>query len=542
MANENINDKAITRISAFTRIPYSLISAEVEGSSSDITDEFAEILKYYDVYRKGAEFSPEGSKGDYVPATLKYKLAANLIKKEARFLFAEAPDIKIEAKGDIGSVTDETKKMLTSMQDLVDTILKDNKFEDQLIKAARDCFIGKRVACCVNFNETTGVTISFLRSTDFIYETALDNPNKLTKFVSFTVVRERTRLVEKRIFKKKFELVTESDGSEVCYMQEDLYDGTGTLVENITEYQATLLNRIPVAIILNDGLTSDEFGESEIRWLQDYESWYSKLSNGDIDAGRKSMNPIRYAINMDSGSTKDLSIAPGSFWDLVQDQNLDQGSASVGQLESSLSYTNALNETLKRIKDVAYDEVDMPDIEGIQATLASGKALKAIYWPLIVRCKEKMKTWGPQLEYMIKVIIDGAIVYPGCIAKYTDYKLSPVNYEVNVEQNYPLPEDEIEEKQNDMAEVASNVMSKKAYMKKWRNLTDQEAQEELEQMAMENDLLEGGASSFEGELNKNNDDISEALQGVESNEFNTNINESSNVSMGYSDELQNEEA
>lgn len=510
MADKNNEANSTTKIAAYNRIPYALINEEVDGSSSDITNEFAKIMEFYDIFKKGADFSPEGSNGDYVPATLRYKMAANLIKKEARFLFAEVPDIKIEPKGDIGKVTEETKNMITSMQDLVDTILRENKFEDALIKAARDCLIGKRVALVANFNEDSGVTVSFLQSIDFVYETAIDNPNKLTKFVSFTIVKNRTQLADKRIFKKKFELVRETNGSEVCYLQEDLYDGCGKLIENITEYQPTLLNRIPVAIILNDGLTNDESGESEIEWLNDYESWYSKLSNGDIDAGRKSMNPIRYAVDMSAQSTKGLSTAPGSFWDLSSDQNAEKVSPKVGQLESTLGYSSALDLTLKRIKKSAYDEVDMPDVEEIQAQLSSGKALKAIYWSLMVRCKEKMKTWRPQLEYIIKVIVDGAILYPNCIDKYTDYEISPVAYEVNIEQNYPLPEDETEEKQNDLAEVAAMTMSKKAYMKKWRGLTDKEAQEELEQMALERQLLE--EASFGGELDSESDDD---IQGEE---------------------------
>ena len=496
-------DESSTKVVAYNRIPYALINDEVDGSCSDITNEFADIMEYYNIFKKGAEFSPEGSNGDYVPATLRYKMAANLIKKEARFLFAEVPDIKIEPKGDISKVTKETKEMITSMQDLVDTILRENKFEDSLIKAARDCLIGKRIALAVNFNEESGVTLSFLQSVDFIYETAIDNPNKLTKFVSFTIVKNRTQLTDKRIYKKKFELVKEKDGSEVCYLQEDLYDGCGKMIENITEYQPTLLDRIPVAIILNDGLTNDESGESEIEWLKDYEEWYSKLSCGDIDAGRKSMNPIRYAVDMSSQSTKNLSTAPGSFWDLSSDQNAEKTAPNVGQLESSLGYSSALDMTLKRIKKTAYNEVDMPDVEEVQAQLSSGKALKAIYWPLMVRCKEKMKIWGPQLEYIIKVIIDGAILYPNCIDKYTDYEISPVAYEINIEQNYPLPEDETEEKQNDLAEVAALTMSKKAYMKKWRNLTDKEADEELAQMALERQILE--EASFGGELNSESD-------------------------------------
>ena len=127
MANEN------RTIVANTRIPYSLLNEEIEGSTKDIQDEFRQIIDYYEVYKKGKEFVTEGTNGDYVPATLRYRMAADLIKKEARFLFAEAPDIIVDAKGDAGNITDDAKENLTNMQCIIDTILSENVFEKNLI-------------------------------------------------------------------------------------------------------------------------------------------------------------------------------------------------------------------------------------------------------------------------------------------------------------------------------------------------------------------------------------------------------------------------
>ena len=59
-----------------------------------------------------------------------------------------------------------------------------------------------------------------------------------------------------------------------------------------------------------------------------------------------------------------------------------------------------------------------------------------------------------------------------------------------MDNQYPLPEDEAEEKQVDLAEVTAQTMSKKAYMVKWRGLTDDEALDELKQIALERQLLE----------------------------------------------------
>lgn len=143
----------------------------------------------------------------------------------------------------------------------------------------------------------------------------------------------------------------------------------------------------------------------------------------------------------------------------------------------------------------AYEAVDIPNItlENLQGAVTSGKGLKAIYWPLIVRCKEKMKMWGPQLRKMAEIIIEGAMVYPDCVTSYINDPLVPVDYEIVVEQNLPLPEDEVEERTMDLSEVDSQVMSKKTYMKKWRNLTDDEVEEELAQMAYERQVLEDSA-------------------------------------------------
>lgn len=488
------NEEGSSLITAYSQIPYAMLSEEIDSSSNDLLTELTEICKYYKVYKKGANFVVEGTNGDYVPAKLKFKTSASLINKEARFLFAEPPDIVVKAKADVGAVSQEARDNITVLNDLVHTILTKNKFEESLIKAAKDCFIGKRVAGVVNFNETDGVTVTFLNSKQFVYEFKSGNTNVLKKFVGFEVLRDSVASIDKRIFKKKF--VLEEDG--YVYVEETLYDGAGTELEVITEYQPTKLKEIPAVIIINDGLLGELRGESEIDQLDDYESWYSRLSNADIDAERKNMNAIRYAVDMEANSTKNLSSSPGSFWDLQSDQNLDDRHPTVGTLESSMNYSESLDKTLQRIKNQGYEQVDMPNInlETMSGTITSGKALKAIYWPLIVRCGEKMKVWGPQLNALVDIIIKGALVYPNCVTKYSKDTPMPVDYEIEIVQNTPLPEDEEEEKNIDLSEVDSFVMSKKAYMKKWRGLSDDEADEELKQMALERQILED--STFSG--------------------------------------------
>lgn len=495
-------DESKEYLSVYNRIPYALIREEVETGVQDVLDEFGDICKYYKIYKKGKNFHVEGTNGDYVPARLKYKMAASLINKEARFLFAEQPDIKVEPKGDVGKTTPESKKSLTIMNDLVETVLSKNKFEDILIKAARDCFIGKRVGCLVNFNEEDGVTITFLPSLQFIYETKLGNQNVLTKFVCFIVVKDSQSQQDKRIFKKKFTL--EDDG--YAYIEESMYNGSGELIETITDKQPTKLKFIPACVIINDGLSGEILGESEVELLMDYEMWYSKLANADSDAERKSMNPTKYVVDMENNSTKNLSTAAGALWDLGSDQNLEDAHTAVGLLEPHMYYSDALKISLERIKSTGYEQVDIPNItnETMSGVITSGKALKAIYWPLIVRCKEKMKVWGPALQQMTDIIIQGSMIYPNCIKKYIDNTVLPVSYEISVEQNTPLPEDEIEEKTTNLAEVEASVMSKKSYMKRWYKLTDDEVNDELHQIALERQILDDSSFDLNNGYNGDN--------------------------------------
>lgn len=499
-------EKSTEVLTAFNEIPYSLINEEAGDESRDYLNEFTKIAHFYKVYKKGAEFTIEGTNGDYVGANLRYKMAASLINKEARFLFSEAPDISVETKGDLGQITSTIEDNLIVLNDLVKSVLDKNNFEQQILKAAKDCLIGKRVAGVLNFNDD-GITLNFLNSKEFIYETAIGNNNILTKFVGFTTIKDSINTSNKRIFKKKF--ILENDGK--VWFEESIYDGAGKLIEIITEYQPTELEDIPVVIFINDGLLSDVKGESEIEIIEDFEAWFSKLNNADIDAGRKSMNPTKYTVDMDSNSTKNLSTSAGAFWDLGSDQNLDKPAPQVGLLEPGMNYSTALKNTLDRIKTTSYEQIDMPNItlESLQGSITSGKSLKAIYWGLLARCKEKFKMWSPQLQNLIDLLIKGVYAYPNSAVDYINDNLVPVAYEIKVEYNSPLQDDEIEEKNMDLAEVESGTMSRKSYMKKWRGLTDDEVMDELEQIALERQILEDSSFSGVTGVSENNDIISE---------------------------------
>ena len=476
------NEK-VYRDNFFTKImkpfvPTKLITDELNGIYGEsVLTEMGEIIKYYDIYENGMPFMVSNGK-DYVPSKMRIKKIKSLIDKENRFMWSKSPDFNIVP------LDPADKEKSDIYQKYINKILKVNHFQSNLAKAGKDCFIGKRVAIICNFNEEYGITLNFIPSLEFIYDT--DEFGRLNKIVCFYNTNTQTTRDLQRINKKKYYM---NNGK--CYVSEGIYDGNGNLIETIIEDEQTLFDYIPAVVILNESLTGDMLGQSDVRLLAEYEEYYSKIMNSDIDAERTSMNPIKYVMDVASDSTDNLSISPGAFWDLKTDPAADT-SGNVGTIENNLSYSGALNSTLERIKSAMYEQLDMPMVSAndLQGIITSGKTLKAIYWSLIVRCDEKFLTWKYNLELIIKCLIDGAFYYPEIAKKYTDEKLPEFNYTIDIVNRYPIPEDEESEKTIDLAEVSAQTMSKKSYMMKWRGLTADEADAELKQLAIERQTLE----------------------------------------------------
>lgn len=473
-------------------IPVSLITDEISGLyGADLLQELGELIELYRVYDEGAEFVTEGSNGDYVPAELKYQRASILVDKEARFLFAKKPDIKINVPYEMGNATarEAATSAMTVYQNLIDKVFEDNYFFSKLVKAAKDCFIGRRIAWIANFDEDNQkITIDFSPSMEFLAEYKEGDSNTLSKIIVFYNLNDFTERSEQRIFKKKYWLE-----NGVCHVSETIYDGVGKVVEEPISDKATLFPYIPAGVIINDGLTGDVKGRSDLEELIDYESYYSKLANGDMDSERKSMNAIAYTMDVDPRSTEHLSTAPGAYWDLQSDITKEGRTGTVGRLPSDVGYAGAVDMTLRRILSAMYETVDVPniDLSTMIGTITSGKALKAIYWGLIVRCDEKMLAWESELRKMVTTIIDGSRLYSSTALPYLEEQVLPTEkYEIHIENQYPLPEDESEEKSMDLAQVGNKTMSVKSYIMKWNNKTADEADEEIIQIVKERQLFE----------------------------------------------------
>jgi hypothetical protein len=325
--------------------------------------------------------------------------------------------------------------------------------------------------------ETKELKIFFKPSLEFIYDTDIDDTDKLNKIIFFYQLNQETDKSKQRIWKQKYELI---DGKLI--VNEGIYNGYGKIQQIIKDNVDTGLDFIPTFVIVNGGLTGDLLGESDIAEdLQENQNVYNHLKSDDIDSLKFNMFPQKSAIDADEKSLENLVIAPGALVDL-QSANSDK-QAKYEIIESQFSYDQRFENAINRIKNDMYDSLSIPNIslEQLKGLMQSGKSMKALYWGLISRCEEKWTTWKPAMEWLIKSIIKLA-------KEFNIAKLPDVDFSVEVTNLYPIIEDEEAERSLDMAEVSSQVRSRKNYIKKWN--INMNTDEELQQIATEQSLLQ----------------------------------------------------
>lgn len=454
------------------------VTAELTGLyGSAVLQEMNDILRLYDIYEGRENFIDKSEEKDYTQTEKRTNLIKKLIKEESRFLFGKTPELYIQPKND----TDADKDKAEEINLYLNKILKDNLFSEKLVKGARDCFIGKRAAIKLYANQDTKeIRIMFLPSLEFIYESDEENPNELKKIIFFYQTNKEVEKDKQRIWKQKYEMI---DGR--CILNEGIYNGNGILIEPINVDVDLQLSGIPCYVVINDGLSGDPFGESDVKELLDNQIQYNRLSSEDVDTLRKGMDRIIYGVDIDPEASEKFQLKPGAFWDVPTDPTAEGKQATLGTIPTDFGYGDKIENSLKRIKSDMYEMLNIPMLSNdeLKGMMTSGKTMKALYWQLITRCEEKMMAWRPALEWLIRAILEITEVYQ-------IEKLPQLDYTVTVENNYPLQEDEDEEKTLDLQQVNAQAMSRKTFIKKWQGVTDDVADAEIKQIALEREMLE----------------------------------------------------
>lgn len=432
--------------------------------------ELNEIINLYDIYDKGQDWNVD--QADYIPTKKKTNYIKKLIKEEARFLFGKTPIFKIATENG------NNEEKCLEIERFINQTLKENLFDSKLVKGARDCFIGKRVAIKLHADKINKkIRIMFVPSFGFIYEPFEDKNDELKKIIFIHEVTNGVDDKAQQVFwKQKYEMVNGK-----CILDEGYYNGYGNLIEKLVDNIDLGLSGIPAYVVLNDGLSGDLNGESDVAEIMDNQLAYNKLSSEDIDTLTRGMNRIIYGIDIED--TSKFRLAPGAYWDIETSSLKNDKQASIGTVETDFNYNERMQNKLAELRQDMYEMLNIPNIslDTLKGFATSGKGMKALYWNLITRCEEKMSDWRPALEWLVLAILEMANVYN--VTNIPQIK----DMIVMIENQYPLQEDEDAEKTLDMQQVSSQVMSRKAYINKWFEV---DSDEELKQIQLERQMLE----------------------------------------------------
>ena len=450
--------------------PMQMLVAELGGLyGSAVLQDISKTIKLYDFYDgKGQDWeTPAGL--DYKPTKKRVNLVKKLIKREAGFMFGRTPELTFTS-------ADESADALSDAQTVLDGMLRRSGFKNKLIQAGRDCFIGKRIAIKVSGGKDKDIRVSFRPSTEFVYSTMDDDCDVLSKIIFFYQTNNEPLRENQRIWKQKYYL----DNGR-CILNEGIYDGYGRLLEGGQDAD-TGLDFIPCYVVINDGLTGDVMGESDVEELIDLQNAYNRLNSDDADALKFNMFPQTVATDVKAESLEAMRISPGALVDLQTDPaTMGSGQAKLDKLESSFSYSERFEAAINRTKNDMFDLLSVPNVslEQLKGLMQSGKSMQALYWELSTRCEDKWASWEPALEWLGMTVLKMATAYQGLSF--------PEDTSVHVEHLYPILEDDFDEMANDQQEVIHQLRSRMSYMKKWGVAPDPNA--ELRQIKVEETLF-----------------------------------------------------
>ena len=510
--------------------------------------ELEEVQKYYEFFDGfditdmnsdyGQTWKIDEDKLDYVPTREIRNHVRQLIKKQSRFMMSQEPELIFNP------VAEGREKQAEQKRILFDSILRQSKFWTKATNALTDATVGKRVLMTVLGNEGESIDVRFYPMPQFSY---IVDPKDSSKLLSVDIVYqdERTRGMDKEAqlwHHYRYEMkagASESgissaleDNEEECWLTYVLTDGESnqiyitedgetTIKETsaklvdiednlgntiqvplaVKESAPTGLSQIPARVILNEPLTNDVYGNSDVKDLITIADNTNRTISDLRDALRFRMFEQPVIIDGSTKSLQGMKIAPNAVVDLKTDTSASIGAgggrqAAVTYISSSFNFLPSVQYYLDEAKRSMYELMDQPLPEKVQSA-PSGVAMQFLFYDLMSRCDGKWVEWDSAIEWLVAMVEEILEKVRVNIEPLPD-NLKSAAQEITtltINHSYPLPSDEQAKRQIAMQEVQTNVRSHQSYIEEfsrnenaedeWNRILEEAAQlEELSAGAM----------------------------------------------------------
>lgn len=519
--------------------------------------ELPEVQAYYEFYegrRWTAEEDYESTRGqlwgvrvgDYTPTREIRNLTKKLLNKQGRFMTSVPPTLVLSSYDD-----GMNRDSIDTKRACIEHMLRDTKFWNKFGKAFMDCTIGKRVLLCMladvdQLGVPTGeIKFRFYTMPEFIYEYDENDVDVLRKVEIAYQDKSTIGKIQRDQRWHKWTYEMRDDG--YCWATYKIVDGANitaftTVTNNVSDNEDddtiqavelkqewnTGLEELPCKVILNDGLTGDIRGHSDVKDLMDMAMDYNKTMSDYRDALRFKMFEQPVFTDVKSSSLKNIKIAPNKIIDLKSDPTLGDGTGSnsvakFGTLSSTFSFQAAADSYLTQLKKDMYELMEQPMPEAL-LNIPSAKALKMVYYDLITRCEEKWRTWDEVLVWVVHMFE----VYAGfgLFKEVLGSETLTLETTTAWTHNYPIPDDDESVRTIAIQEVEANVRSHKSYIEEYGNSEDADAEferimEEQEQIQNMQNMMMGGfepnSNTQEGEENNEGEENDKNNKGEDNN-------------------------
>ena len=539
---------------------FSIAKYGVHSNNPAFLKEMEEVKKYYEFYEgtpnedEQAPDSPQFGQDWKVADDLDYKPSKDirnhtkkLLQKQARFMFGVSPTLVLKPLA--GNKTDKVEDKRT----LLDFILTKSNFWSQTHKAFLDCTIGKRVLLTIIANPGEPIKFRYYTMPEFTYEVDPNDSSMLTK-VSIIYQDDRTKgkVGEEQIWhqwiyqlmqkvsnnpmsKPEYRCiatykVTDGNGLTKTYQEPVLDDQGMQITDEVTgeplyiekeciQNIDTHLDFIPAYVILNDPLTGDIKGHSDVKDLMHLANHYNRTNSDYRDALRFKMFEQPVFTDADDECVSNIKIAPNALINLKSDPTVldpegGKTTASASMLSATFNFSAPADSYLQGIKKDMYELMDQPLPESL-VNIPSAKALGFLFYDLKGRCEDKWLAWDAALQWLVEKI-EFCVISMGLYPEFNGVNIMSTPSILTVKHNYPIPEDVELKKQTAISEVEANVKSHKTYIREFGDVEDEDAewneiQEEMEQLNSKN------TDPFQTALNETSLDDNSDGEGAKNN-------------------------
>ncbi|SQB33407.1 phage portal protein [Clostridium cochlearium] len=403
---------------------------------------------------------------DYVPSQVIDNKIKPLINKQARFMFGKEPDILLKP------LDKKDKETCEELRQFIDAILNASKFWSNTMKAFRLATVTKRVMLRLEANPGQPIRLYWHDINDFNYEV---DPNDVTKLNKIVLVRQDTETANKEQkeqlwYRYTYYMNKISDKESTCYLRIETFKGDNLETPIEIKEQDTGLSKIPCWVICNEQSIVSPYGQSDIKDLKSLQDSYNRRLSDFNDSLRFLMFGQTAIIDATEDTVNACNIAPNALMALKSIEDTEGNKqAKVLRVESNFTNADPVLKYLDKLDKSMYEKLGIPHPEQLR-NIPSAKALKYVYSELVARCEEKWHDWEPIIRSMVRLIVEAC----GKFKCYENWKeeWNDLLYNIVLDKNYPIPEDEEDKKKLAMEEVRTNVRSHRSYIKDFSSEED----------------------------------------------------------------------